>query len=319
MEILNAEPESYCNEAKKIYKRIGNLYEVECDRVKLIANIPNKDVLIVRLANKIDETVLEHANKLKYVISPTTGLNHIDLDAIKKRNIKLISLKGESKFLSTIPSTAELNWFLITSLFRNIFAAFDDVKRFNWSRNSFIQNQIKDKCIGIIGFGRIGKLVAKYARAFDLKIVFFDPNINSYPNFVSKVSLYKLLKISDIISINCELNINTQNLINKDAIFLMKKNSLIINTSRGEVIDEDALLEALTYKKIGGAALDVLSSESDLNFIKKLKTNKLLKYAKANNNLIITPHIGGATYEAMRSSEFFIAQKFKKLILGIKK
>jgi D-3-phosphoglycerate dehydrogenase len=319
MEILNAEPKNYSKEAIKIYKKIGNYYELECDRKKLIANISNKHVLIVRLANKIDEALLEHAKKLKYIISPTTGLNHIELKSIKKRNIKLISLKGESKFLSTITSTAELNWFLITLLYRNIFAAFNDVKTYGWNRNIFIQNQIKNKCIGIIGYGRIGKLISKFAKAFDLKIVFFDPAINIYPKYVSKVTLSRLLEISDIISINCELTNNTVNLINKKTFSLMKKTAIIVNTARGEIIDESALLEALVSKKISGAALDVLSNESDLNFIKKLKSNELLKYAINNKNLIVTPHIGGATYEAMESTEIFIAQKFEKTLMGMQK
>ncbi len=252
--------------------------------------------------------------RLKVIATPTTGLNHIDLEEAKKRGIKVISLKGHTGFLKDIPSTAEETVALMMALIRNLPWAFDDVKRGNWDRNQWRGHQFIHKTLGLLGCGRLGKIVAKYAKALGMRVLGTDPNVDALTmtrHGIEKVPMEKLFKESDIVSIHVALEKETHNLIGLKEFSLMKPGAYLINTSRGEIIDEKALLAALNSQKIAGAALDVLWNEVGGEH---LKNNPLVEYARNSNrnNLLIVPHLGGATYEAMQVTEDFIADLVKK-------
>ena len=308
--ILNAEPEGYCDEAKNILKEFGEVIELPLNRSKLIEIIPDFDALIVRLGFQVDRELLERAVRLKVIASPTTGLNHIDIEEVTKRNITIISLKGEKDFLDTITATAELSWGLLLSLVRNIPSASKHVELGKWKRGLFIGKELSGKHLGIVGFGRLGTMIAKYGKAFRMKILAYDLNIRERINGVKFVSLKELLSHSDIVSIHLPLNESTYGFLGRNEISMMKKGSYLVNTSRGEILDEVALLEALARGRIRGAALDVLSGERS-DDLKWLEKNPLIQYAREHSNLLITPHIGGATYDSMRKTEIFIAKKLR--------
>ena len=183
MIVLNAEPLGYSVKAIESWKQKGYTYkESGWKEILNEDSFANVHILIVRLAQKIDKVILEKFPDLKMLVSATTGLDHIDQDELIKRNIKLVSLRGQDEFLKTIPSTAEHTWALLLALIRNIPAANEDVRSGNWERDRFRGYQLKEKMLGIIGLGRTGKRVAGYAQAFDMQVQYFDPFVNEKKN-----------------------------------------------------------------------------------------------------------------------------------------
>jgi len=162
----------------------------------------------------------------------------------------------------------------------------------------------------------LGSMMARYGNAFGMNVIAHDPYLDKKyfsKNKCRKVSFNGLLKQSDIISVHVHLNKKTENMFDKDAFELMKKNTIFVNTSRGKIVNEKDLLIALKNKKIAGYGTDVLAEE--INFNEKFENNKLIEYAKKNNNVIITPHIGGVTFESRKATDIFIARKVEKEII----
>lgn len=308
LKIVNLEPNDYSNDAKCILQENFNYVEISSS-FEFDSHIKDADVLISRLTYKLDSCFLQKCSRLKYIVSATTGINHIDLVYCKSNKISVISLKGEFDFLSSITSTAEHTWGLIISLNRNYKAALRHVENFGWDRDLFISRQLSGLTLGIIGYGRLGKIIAKYADAFGMKILINDIRpLDGYSNFVS---LDYLLSKSDIVTLHIPYSDDNRDLISYNELALMKKDSLIINTSRGGVLNQTALFDALTAGDIAGAALDVLDGETSWS-LKSDENDSLINYAKNNSNLIVTPHIGGACRDAMHKTEFFVIQKLIK-------
>jgi len=309
MIILITEPRNYSKKAVRLYHSLGKVYflpELILRKARVVKNAAH--LLVTTLQYQIDKNWFDAMPNLKVIAVNTTGLNHIDLHEAKKRSIKIISLKGRSDFLKYVPSTAEETMGLIFSLMRNLPWAFDHVKGGLWQRDLFKGHQLLDKTIGLLGFGRLGKLMVKYARAFGMKVIAYDPYVprNIFKRFrVQPVELDKLFRKSDILSVHAYLTDETRNMIKERHFRLMKTSAYFVNTARGEIVDEKALLKALKQKWIAGAALDVLQNESSEG--NHLENNPLIRYARSHKNLIIVPHIGGATYEAMAITQDFIA------------
>jgi len=242
---------------------------------------------------RIDKKWLDKHPKLKILGIAATGLDRVDLQECSKRGIKIISLRDYPVFLRTINATAEHTWGLILSLVRNIPWAYGHVLKGNWDRERWRGHDLQGKTILVVGVGRIGHKILAYARAFGMKVL--------HINTKDKKKLLTLLPNADIVTLHIHLE-NNENYFDKDCFKKMKQGSYFINTSRGGIIDEDALLLALQQKKIARAGLDVVRGEPD-------KINKkLLKQP----NLIVTPHLGGATFEAMEKTRLFIEQKVNK-------
>lgn len=274
----------------------------------LIENIAEVDVLFVRLRFKLTKEILEKAPQLQYILTATTGLDHIDTDYFESRGGKVISLKGEVDFLGSIPSTAEHTWALLLALLKKIPSAFEDVKEGNWHRDHFKGNNLREKKIGILGLGRVGKQVAHFAEAFGLEIGYFDvvAQTNHYTSFSNPQELFAW---AEIISIHIPYNTENENFVNMELLQHCQKNAVLINTSRGNVWDENWVAELLKQNKIFGVATDVLQDEFNK---KHLKRNPLVELATEEYNIIITPHIAGATYESMAMTEEFIVSQFLK-------
>ncbi len=274
----------------------------------LIENIAEVDVLFVRLRFKLTKEILEKAPQLQYILTATTGLDHIDTDYFESRGGKVISLKGEVDFLGSIPSTAEHTWALLLALLKKIPSAFEDVKEGNWHRDHFKGNNLRGKKIGILGLGRVGKQVAHFAEAFGLEIGYFDvvAQTNHYTSFSNPQELFAW---AEIISIHIPYNTKNENFVNMELLQHCQKNAVLINTSRGNVWDENWVAELLKQNKIFGVATDVLQDEFNK---KHLKRNPLVELATEEYNIIITPHIAGATYESMAMTEEFIVSQFLK-------
>lgn len=315
IKILNAEPSNYSQEARRILLSIGELHESPLTRDDLLKCLKDFDVLIVRLGIQVDRDLILCSPRLKAIVTPTTGLDHIDTEVASKRGVAVLSLKGESEFLRSIHATAEHTWALLLALTRNIPAAAVSVKRGEWNRDLFRGTELFGKILGIVGYGRIGQRVGAYGQAFGMQTIAYDPGKVDFPPQVEKChTLQVLLGVADVVSLHVPLNENTKALIGYGEFNIIKKGAFLINTSRGRLVDEDALLKALETRRLGGAALDVVEGEPTFP---DGKTRLLVEYAKAHANLIITPHIGGATFESMEKTEIFMANKLKTFLSNL--
>ena len=313
MRILNAEPYRFSSEARAILSLIGEVVDEECTRDQLINLVRGFDILIVRLGHKVDAELFSNATRLRVVSTATTGLNHIDVDSAKKFGVSVLSLRGERQFLNSITATAEHTWGLLLALVRHLPSAAQHVVEFCWDRDHFIGRQLSGLTIGIVGMGRLGTIVSEYGRAFRMKVIAYDENPVCSPNHVTMVDLHTLLTCSDVIVTLPSYQESSHHLIGRSEFSKMKRGAILINTSRGEVVDELALLEALNDERLSGAALDVLSGEAEREY-GWLKTHPLIEFAKRSDRLIITPHIGGLASDAMARAEIFMANKLRSFL-----
>jgi D-3-phosphoglycerate dehydrogenase / 2-oxoglutarate reductase len=305
LKIINLEPHLYSRTAIKKWVNAGiNYFESSWNEIYELSGLEDVDTIIVRLEKFISRKELSLFPNLKYLITATTGLTHLDLKEIKSQNIQLYTLKGHDDFLSNIPSTAEMTWALIMSLLRQLPQANIDVRNGHWNRDKFLGIQLKDKNIGIVGLGRTGQLVAKYAVAFGFNVYFYDPYQSNIDNYIKCKTLCELFLISDIVTFHVHLKEDTKQMLNKENVHYLKAGCFLINTSRGEVWDENIVCDALKNNKIAGVATDVLTAEFD-----DIKRSPIWQLQR-HYNIIITPHIGGATIDAMRSTEEYIADYF---------
>lgn len=312
--LLITEPENF---SKKALTALQEFFEVKLLKIKsreeLKLEIHDVDVIFVRLGFVIDQEILEKGRNLKFILTATTGLDHIDLVYFKSVGGEVISLKGEIDFLKSIPSTAEHTWALLLALLKKIPNSFDHVKNGKWDRNQFINTNLKEKKIGILGLGRVGIQVADFAKAFGMNIGFFDvKNIES--PFFKFDSPEEMFRWADIITIHIPFSVENEKFVNKELLSFIKTGAIIINTSRGGVWDENEIARLIKNNKIGGVSTDVLQNEL---YEETLIFNPLVNLAKQNFNIIITPHIAGATKESMEMTEEFVVRKllFKENIL----
>lgn len=317
LNILNAEPLGYSPEADVMLAQLGEVAAKEMSRSQLLKELDHYDILIVRLAHQIDRDVIDAGSRLQVIVTATTGLDHIDVEYAQKRGITVLSLRGETVFLREIRATAEHTWALLLGLVRKIVPASIAARLGQWNRDAFRGSELYGKRLGIVGLGRLGEKVARYGQAFGMEVGAFDPFIQEWVGGVRRdISLNDLLKRSEILSLHVPLTNLTQGMIGVTELELLPPGAVLINTSRGQIIDENALIKVLENKHLAGAALDVVAQERDKeNRVKSL----LLDYAAAHDNLLITPHIGGATHESMAKTETFIVKKLTKFILSIKK
>ncbi|MEM2374341.1 MAG: hydroxyacid dehydrogenase [Thermoproteota archaeon] len=265
---------------------------------KLIEDIRSADILVVRGDVKVTREILDKASRLRLIARAGSGLDNIDVSYANQKGIKVINTPD-----APVDSVAELTIGLIISLARKILLLDRHVKSGGWREDWTTGLELKGKTLGIIGFGRIGTRVAIIAKALGMHIIAYDPYIPKAKAEEIGVELVedlsKLLKLSDFISIHVPLTDETRNMIKAEELSLMKRGAYLVNTSRGPVVDENALYTALSSGWLGGAALDVLMEEPPS------KNNPLLKL----DNVILTPHIGGSTLEAQKRIAITIAEE----------
>lgn len=304
------------DEILKILNNIGKLDILRNVTRNKLKNTVNKyDVLLCSTNIKINKDLFLKYKKLniKYVITPSVGIDHLDTAFLKKKKIKIFSLNNSYRDTKEIYSPAELAFTHILNISRNFLKATLSVRNYKWSPNDHIGFELDKKTIGIVGMGSVGSILAKYCKAFGMKIITYDPNkIISDPDIIQFDSLNNLLKYSDIISINVSGDIKNTNLISENEFKLMKNDSILVNTSRGNVVNLNVLIDNLKKNKIYAAGLDVISDEE--LFPKKYpkKMLKELSILQRKNRLFITPHIGGSTYEARVKRLKFVLKSFKK-------
>lgn len=269
---------------------------------ELNQNIISYDGLIVRSATKVNKEVIENAKNLKVVGRAGAGVDNIDIKAAKQKNIIVMNTPG-----GNTNATAEHTLALLLSLSRKISKADITTHKGEWAKKSLKGNEIKGKTIGIIGFGNVGKRFAQMCNALGLKVLIysktFDTIRNEFPDYIS-CDLNKILKEADIISFHCKPNPDGSSIISAKEINIMKKNVLIINTARGNLVSEIDLKDAIKNNTIGGVALDVFEEEP-------AKNNILFGL----DNVLLTPHIAASTAEAQIIVAEMIANQFVDFFL----
>ena len=312
LKILVAEKSSFSQRGLEAISQLGQAELFNLTQEELITNVHSYHILIVRLGLQVNEKVLNSGKDLLVIATPTTGLDHIDTKLANQLGIAVLSIKGEQQFLENVYATAEHTFALLLSLIRHVPASFDSVKVHHWRRDTFRGNELHGKVLGIVGCGRLGRMVARYGLAFGMELIAFDPYLHQLPKGINQVNtLAELLEKSDVVTIHVPLNEETQEMFSENEFSTLKPGSWLINTSRGTVIDEGALLEALKSGQLAGAALDVIQNE---HLLVQQKSHPLVKYASCHDNLIITPHIGGATYESVEKADLFLVNKIASFL-----
>jgi D-3-phosphoglycerate dehydrogenase len=313
--ILNLEPLDYAAEARSTLDELGDVVEEQMSRPQLLQKLNAYDVLIVRLANQIDSEVLDAGTNLRAIVTATTGLDHIDVAYAQDRGIAVLSLNGETDYLRGITATAEHTWALLLALVRRIAPASVAARAGNWNRDQFRGHELQGKRLGIVGLGRLGRMVAHYGQAFGMEVNAFDPFVQDWlPGVRRSPTLQDLLGRSSVLSLHVPLTAETYGMIGSIELNHMPAGAFLINTSRGQLIDEVALVQSLESGHLAGAALDVLAEERDADQRRK---GPLVAYAGKLDNLLITPHIGGATHESMAKTEVFMAKKLARFLRQI--
>ncbi|HRU05463.1 MAG TPA: NAD(P)-dependent oxidoreductase [Candidatus Brocadiia bacterium] len=288
--------------------------EVVCekaDQARLVEIIGEFDAYVASLHVRVNADVLANARRLKVIATSSTGLDHLDVELCGRKGVEILSLKHDTDFLKDITSTAELAFGLLLGVVRRIPWAFDAAKQGFWARDVFRGHQLSGKTYGVLGVGRLGTISAQYAQAFRMKVLGCDLKRIELP-FVEQVDLDTLLRRSDIVTIHVHLSDETRGMIGRREFGLMKPGAVLINTSRGAIVDEGAMVEALESGRLAGAGVDVIDGEWD----KDLYNHPLIRYARTHDNLLIVPHVGGVTLEAQAAAIRHTAEKLRRFLAG---
>ncbi|MBI4398254.1 MAG: phosphoglycerate dehydrogenase [Candidatus Omnitrophica bacterium] len=270
---------------------------------ELQAIIGDYDALLVRSATKVTKEIIRAGKKLKVIGRAGVGVDNVDMEAATKQGV-IVMNTPEGNTISTCEHTLSL----LLSLNRNIPQAHGAVRKNEWKRDRFIGAELAGKTIGILGYGRIGREVAKRLMAFGMKILVFDPFISSNGVSDSNVEfgdLKTVLAQSDYITIHTPLTRETEHLIDREAFQIMKSGVRIVNCARGGIIDEQALYDAIKSGKVKGAALDVFEKEPPTE-------NPLLTL----DQVVVTPHLGASTEEAQENVSVAVAQQVLDVLKG---
>ena len=300
-----------CDQVNPIIKEILEknglkvTYEPEITPEQLGEKIGVYEIIVVRSRTKLSRELITKADKCEIIARVGVGLDNIDQEAAKEKNIRVINaVEG------AITAVAELVIGLMLSMAREIPRADREIRNGNWIKKELMGSELKGKYLGIVGLGNIGKRLGRLARALNMNIIGYDV-IPIDEEFSKEVGLMKadldtLLSSSDFVSFHVPLLDSTHHMINAEKLAIMKKSARIINTSRGGIIDEDALYNALKEGNLAGAALDVFETEPPVG-------SKLTSLS----NFILTPHVGAQTKEAQLLAANIIAEKIIQVIRGV--
>jgi D-3-phosphoglycerate dehydrogenase len=283
-------------------------YDIECSRVIAIWT---------ELMPTIDQKVLDRFENVKFIFTSTTGVDHLDLEALKARQIQLVTLREIPEVLNNITSTSELTWCLILAVWRNLVRNLlsDIPQELSAIRERFVAFQLSGKTLGLIGFGRIGKQLSAYGHCFGLNIYAYDPFARlpevDFNNVIFVSNLRELLERSDVVVICASKQAKADAIIGKRELEWAKANSIFVNTARGGLWNETAVAEALVSGKISGVGVDVYQAEETSDSF--LNESPLLHLDDRKYNIVRTPHIGGATLDALELVTKSVALEISKM------
>ncbi|MCL6088475.1 MAG: phosphoglycerate dehydrogenase [Actinobacteria bacterium] len=294
--------------SEKAVKSLAEDFEVVIKKdiiaAELEDEIRNYDGLIIKSSTIVTSAVIENSKNLKVIGRPGTNIDNIDLKSATRKGIAVINAP-----MSNIISAAEFAIALILCLAKKIHLANPATKSGNWDRNKFQGFELEGKTLGIIGFGKIGHQVAKKALCLGLNVFAYDPYVSEDKFWQSGIkkaeTIEDIYNVSDIISIHLPRTRETAGLINREELLKMRKGTILINVSRGGIIIEDDLYDALREGQISAAGIDVFENEP-------CKKSRLFEL----ENVICTPHLGSSTSEAQQKADMIVAQEVSKVLKG---
>ena len=293
------------------YMEVVTPAKTPLSQADLIASIGDVDVLIMRVDPKIDKAVLDAAKNLKVIGVCSVGLNHIDMDYAKEKGIQVFNAPGLNA-----NAVAELTISKMLDISRGTMTANSDGKvKHEWNKYKFVGRELRGKTLGVMGFGRIGRRVAELGKAFGMEIIAYDPFLK--PEDFEKagavgMGVDELLKKADFVSIHVPLTPDTKDLFNAKSISEMKDDAVVLNMSRGGIVNEKDMYEALKANKIGGYAADVL--ENELAGSGLSGNDEFASPLFECDNFIVSPHIGAQSVDASRDIGIHIIAKVKEAL-----
>lgn len=311
-EVLQFQPENV--ELLRRHCAVCRLPNPDHDTPELLRTV---EAVFAPLGYCWDQAKIDQAPQLRVIASNTTGASHIDTHYAAQKGVRVVSLKDHPAFLTTITPTAELTWGLMLGVVRRIPWAFQGVCQGAWNRRLFgSPAMLSAMSLGVVGLGRLGAMVARQAKSFCMDVRYYDREERSVPGVTRAPSLEALVAQADVVTVHLPLERETERLFDDRVFACCKPGAYFINTSRGELVDSDALLRALAGGTLAGAALDVLDGEFEPGFAARVHQHPLVAYARTHDNLLITPHIGGSTVDAWRRTEAFTIRLVLEALQG---
>lgn len=286
------------------------------DTSKYLADSYDANVLWIDMKIKVDQSLLQRLPRLEFIVSPTTGLTHVDTTALLKRGIEIISLRGDSLFLKDISASSEFAWTLVLSTWRKLPLIFQNINTSVSEREKFTSLQLNKRTIGIIGFGRIGRNLCRYANAMGMNVLYYDKYFTTFADELesnnqgtSLKSIDAVCEAADVLVVaasHIEEDADFYPLIGEEEISKMRADSILVNISRGSLIDEKAVARNIRSGRLKGFATDVLSME-EVNHHEI--ESPLLSLMSEGYNVVISPHVGGMCLDALLECQARVATK----------
>lgn len=292
-------------EALDILRRTADVDYLPADRQKVIDTLHLYDALWTEFTMKLDREVLSRGTRLRAVNTASTGTDHIDKDFLAERGIRLLCIKSDLGLLDQFTATAECGWMLLLSCARHMRRCIEVSLSDSWgARDELRGRQLSGLTLGVLGVGRLGKMTVQYGKAFRMRVLACDLREFSIPG-VERVPFDALLREADALCIHIHLTRENHGLFNAAVLAQMKPGAILVNTSRGDIVDEAALIAALESGRLAAYGTDVIHDEWRAN----MGESRLIQYARRHPNVVITPHVGGNTDFSVRTARIFSARK----------
>lgn len=284
--------------AEAVHKVLGDRYQVShvaAEPTQVAEALSQSHALIdASMKVRITDAMVRAAPGLRVISTATTGSDHIERGETAARGIQVHTLREDPELLRNITPAAELTWALVMALARRLVPAVAHTRAGHWVREDFPGVMLNGRTLGVIGCGRIGQWMSRYARAFGMSVVGTDPVITPWPEGIEQAPLAEVVRRADVLTIHVHLTDATRGLLSRELIATMKPGAIFVNTSRGAVADERALADAVAAGKLGGVGVDVLDGEPEI------ANNPLFLLSQQRDNVLITPHCGGYSPDAVR-------------------
>lgn len=308
--ILVTVPIGHLRRTREILESAGEVvYRDHPPREELLALAKDADAIFPNTKTMLDAALLDASPRLRIICTPSTGTDHIDKEQCARRGVAVLSLTKDFDVLETITSTAEHAFGLMLSVVRNMPWSHQHVLEGGWDYTRFRGRELQGRTVGIVGYGRLGRMFSRFCRGFDMKVLAVDPFVRIEDEWVEQVELDALLRRSEIISLHVHLTKDTREMVDW-SWFERMSGVYLINTSRGCLIREADLIRALDAGRVKAAGLDVLCGEIDGD----TSAHPLVRYAREHRNLMITPHCGGMSIDGQEKAFTHAAGKLARFL-----
>ncbi len=278
-------------------------YQPEISRAEIIQNIGNYDAIVVRGKTVIDREIIDKATKLKIVARAGAGLDILDVDYLKKKNIAVVNSPEANRDIVGDQTVG-----MILSLLNNLNLADRQVRNRQWFRESNRGYELEGKVVGIVGFGNMGRAFARRLTGFNCQILVYDKYKSGFGvDYIEESSMERIFEESDILSLHLPLTDDTMGLVNEEYLSKFKKNIMLINTARGKIAPMEPIVKGLKSGKLVGAGLDVLECEDFSKFTPVQE--ECFNFLAESKNTLLTPHIGGWSFESYEKISIVLGEK----------